>query len=395
MRARMSHKNFYLYLISLSASKFGSMLSFFAMPLIVYSMYHSGIILSMFEMISVVIGVAFSIPFGLWLRKKNLKKIWILFLIVLGVSGIVVFFWLNIFTLIYYNTICIFLFIGLGIIQQSLIPNLVSKDEIVWANNTIFSAIIVLGVITPFTGGFILTFSWRLAFLIDAITYFIEVGIVMFIRVALTSSAQYKRESSWRAFKTSLSYISANKIIKYTLILEVLIMLIAGGLKILNIAYFYYATNPYILYGIASTLIAIGMGIVLIPITLKIVTIKKPYHMMILSFIFYSSFFIGIFIVWHSMYAVILFLLLGIGNGFISPNLNATIQKYTKREYLTQIVGINQTVNSGCRMSSLVLMGILVDTFNLKYIYLSMGLLFLVLFIAFYPTIKYLSLLNK
>lgn len=396
MRIIETHNKFGLYLTALSISQFGSMLSFFAIPLIVYSMYHSGVILSMFEMISVVIGITFSIPFGFWLRKKNLKNFWILFLIILGISGFVVFFWFNIFTLIYYNIICIFLFIGIGIIQQSLIPNLVSKDKIVWANNTIFLAIIAIGIITPFAGGFILTLSWRLPFLIDAITYFIEVGIVMFISVpSISSPATSKRESTWRAFKTSLSYISENKVIKCTLILEILTMIIGGGIKILNIAYFSYAQDPYILYGIASTIIAIGMSIIIIPVTLKAITIKNSYRMIILSLILYSSFFVGIFITWHSIYAIFLFLILGLGNGFISPNLKATIQKYTKREYLTQIIGINQTLNSGSRFLSLVIMGILVDTFNLAYIYLSFGLLLLVLFIAFYPTIKYTSVTNQ
>ena len=392
MRISETHKKFRLYLSALSISKFGSMLSFFAMPLIVYSMYHSGIILSMFEMISVVIGITFSIPFGFWLRKKNLKNFWISFLIILGTSGIVVFSWFNIFTLIYYNVICIFLFTGTGIIKQSLIPNLVFKDKIIWANNVIFLAIIGIGIITPFIGGFVLSLSWRLPFLIDAMTFFIEAGIVMFIPVTSTpSSAQSKRESTWRVLKTSLSYISENKVIKYTLILEVLLMLIGGGLKILNIAYFSYAPNPYIPYGIASTIMAIGMGIIGGLVILKVITIKNPYRILIFSLIIYSSFFTGIYITWHSTYAIFLFLLLGLGNGFMSPNLNATIQKYTKREYMTQIIGINKTLNSGFRMASLALMGILIDIFNLIYIYLCLGFLFLVLFIVFYPTMKYLS----
>lgn len=383
----VKNKPFYMYLLASTVSSFGSLLSFFAIPMIVYNMYHSGTLLSLFELISVIISISLSIPFGFWLDRKNLKRYWIIFSLILGFSGLFVFFWISIYTLLLYNIICAFLFIGIAISKQALIVDIVKKDALSWANNVIFFLLILAGIIAPLVGGLLLSISWHLPFLIDSITFFFEVVIVSLIPFKDSGKhTGYKREKALSKFKETFQYVHQNRVVKYTLILSTITLLIGGGIKIINIAYFSDMSMPYILYGMATGLIALGMGIIAMLNTFKIILIKSPYKAIVFSLPVYFLFYLSIFLLYHSYFSIFIFILLGLGNGMASPNFNAVIQKFTNKENLTRIIGLKNTVNNASKMLSVIVMGFLVDLYSPLYIYLFSGFLFIITFIVFYPT---------
>ncbi len=351
-------------------------------------MYKSGILLSFFEILSIAISASFSIPFGFWLSGKNLKKFWVLCSIILGIFGLMVFLWLNIYTLLFYNVVCIFAFIGIGIANQTLLVETVDKDELPWANNVIFMTLIAGGVVIPLVGGYVLTVSWRLPFLIDSLTFFVESVLISSIPFKQpVKSVSRKKEKLRKQFKLTVQYLRKNRILKYTFILCVLLMLTGGGVKILNIAYFSQMPSPYILYGFASAISSIGTGCIMIFVTFKVLSIKNPYRALVLSLPFYATFYIGMYLLYHNPYTLILFSFLGLGNGLSSPNINATIQRYTERKYLPQVIGIKNTIIEASQMISMILMGVLIDIFSPLYIYLFSGLLISALFLFFYPTV--------
>ncbi len=384
----MKNKNFYLYLAATRISTFGSLLSFFSIPLIIYAMYNSGIIVSIFEVISTIISIVFSIPFGFWLEGKNLKNFWILSTLTLALCGMFVFLYLNVFTLLFYNITCIFLFIGIGISTQTILVDIVKKEELSWANNVIFSILILEGILAPILGGYILTISWKLPFLLDSITFFIEIIFIVFIPIKIQGTSKNKRKKLKVRFKETIRIINENKILKYVLSFMLITSLIIGGIKIINIAYFSKMTNPYILYGSASTFMAIGMGTIIALNMFKIIKIKKPYNAMVFSLLFYLLFFVSIILFYHSILSVIVFVLLGLGNGIVSPNSNAVIQQYTPRDHLTRVLSLTRVIYNGSKMVSLAILGILVDISTPYNIYLLMGVFILFCFLIFQGTIK-------
>lgn len=166
-------------------------------------------------------------------------------------------------------------------------------------------------------------------------------------------------------------------------------MFVAGGLKILHIAYFSGYEKPYTYYGLAMSVSAVGFFLILLFTTLKILVIKKPYKVCILSLPLYVMFFAAIYISNSASFAIVCFLLLGLGNGLLSPNFTATIQKYTEKSYLTSILGIYQTLINGGRIASISITGFLVTIFQPRILYLFIGIAFGIVFLIFLPSIRY------
>ncbi len=368
-----------IFLSAKLITSFGSLLSYFAVPLIVYSLYHSGFVLSIFELGSMVPSILLSVPLGLYLRNKNVKKVWFMSSFIAGLYLLFLSFQINIYTLFFLNFLLSVLSILVGISSQTIIVEIVGRDKLQWANTLMLSIIAINGILAPIVGSILLAISWQFVFLIDALTYFTEGILVCLLPVSGLYSAPRRKISA--EVKTVIEYLRKNEKVKYSILTLFFTLLLVGGARILNVAYFNLFSSTYEYYGLAMSASALGMFIVLLIQNLKILKIKNSYRASTITLPFYSLFFFLIFISPSPLLSALSFLLLGFVNGIISPSLISAVQANTEREMLPQVMGLWKNLGSIAQLSSVMWIGFAVDVISPKILYLGIGLSLLVLFL--------------
>ncbi len=380
----VKRKEFWKYFIATQITVFGSLLTYYSIPLILYSWYQSGIILAIFEITSLSISISFGVILGIYLKNKNLKRMWITSASILGVTSFIVFLYLNVYTLFIQQVIATFFSLIIGISRGSILPKIIEREELSWANTTDYTGIVLIGIIAPFVAAFLLNYSIHIPFLIDSITFFGEAIIVCTIAV----KEIFKGEKAKKVFWNALKFLKDMKLISHALMFFFILLLIGGGLKILNVAYFHRFSNYYLSYGIAMSFDALGMAAIMLPITFRFLKIEKPYTTIILSsFIYVAVFFLlGLFS--QLFIALISFFILGIANGLISPQSMAVIQKYTPKEYMTQVIGIQKTLTSSAKFISIVLIGVVISFITPMLTFLILAVILFISILLFLPTIR-------
>ncbi len=393
MHRHKSRREFYKYLLAKDVSAFGSFVLFFSVSLIVYSISQSGIVLSIFELASVVPSMLLAVPIGAWLNGKDLKRAWIYSSLILASLDFFVFFYLNIYTLFLLNIVGVIFLVITGIAIQTVLVEIVDREELPWANSTTMLTYAGIATVSPAIAGFILNYSWNLPFLVDGLTYILEALIAYTIAVERVEWRGGGRgEKTAKVIKSALKYLRGNTLLRNSLALIAVMMLVGGGLKILNIAYFSQFGNPYVYYGLAMTFSAVGSFIVLIMNTLKIMQVRRPHRAILLSLPIYMAFFFILSLSGILLLDFLAFFLLGIANGVVSPNSSAVIQSYSAKEHLSTIVGFSQTLIEVAKITSISLMGVLVTFLPTNIVYLGMGIGILATFIVFLPAVKFENL---
>ncbi len=382
----MKNSDFYLLTAARAVSMFGSILVFYAVPLLIYTQYHSGMILAMFELASLIPSIALGVPVGMWMKNKNVKSLWVRSSALLGAYSLFVFFFMNPITLFFLNLISSVLFIIVGIASQSLMPEVVEKDELSWANSV---RILVTGTVAaavPAIAGFILSWAPRVVFLIDSITFFVEISLILKIKKDAPAMGE-KKEKIRKIFAETIGYMRSVKIIRNSAILLFVMLIISGSLKILNIAYFTQLfSSPYEYYGIAATISQAGMLTIIIPSTFHVIKFKAPYRALLLSLVLYALYFALMAILQVSILIMAAFFILGLGNGVASPNTISVFQMNADKAHLRQVLGVVGTLIDAARITSVIMMGIMVDILPLRYIYLALATSLIALFMVFAPS---------
>ena len=395
-----ANKNFSRYLVATSITAFGSLLHGIAIMLLVYEWFKSGIILSAFEIASVAPSIALGMLIGHYLQKKDSKAIWIKAAVSAAILEMAVLFYFNIYSLFVLNLFLSIQGIFIMISKNSLLPKIVKEEELSWANNTIFLTILFVGVISPFVCSLLLTISEKAPFVIDVATYLVEATIVYSIYLpekqqASTDVTEADEGGEKRRFfkdlKLTISALNKEaKIVVYAILLSTSIFFIAGANKLLVVGYIerYFSESYYTYYGIRTAFAAIGMIIIMVPVVFKKIEIKNPYRTCLYSSLFFVIYFLmlGLFV---NPYVLIgASLILGVGNGFISPQLNTIYLKYTPEKMLKPVLGLQGTLTSAAQVASIVVTGVLMDFIGIRPIFNAIGLLLLLLFLALFHTRK-------
>lgn len=392
--AVLKNRNFLEYIAATSITAFGSFLSSTAIILLVYQWTTSGIILSFFELASVTPPIALGMLAGQYLQGKDSRKVWIAMALTSGFFELFVVLFFNIYSLFLLNLVVSTNSIFVMVSKGALLPKIVKPEELGWANNTIFLSYLVIGAISPFIAAYLLYISPLLPFAVDVATYFLEALTVYFIFTPAAIEEKMREEKKagfWRVLRGNLSTLRREaKIVIYALLFANTLMFLGGANKLLIVGYIhaYFPLHYYIYYGIRATLVAVGMMAILIPITFKKIKINKPYAITLYSSIFLASFYLLIGIVVNPLLFFSSAVILGIGDGLISPQFQTILMKYTPPKILKPTLGLTATVSKSAQLISIIIAGVLMSFIDTKAIFLTFGIIVLAIFFSFLPTKK-------
>ncbi len=387
------NRRFSMYLLATSITAFGSFLSSIAILLLIYQWTTSGLILSFFELASVSPPIALGVLAGQYLQGKDSRKVWITMALISGFFELFVVLFFNIYSLFLLNLVVSTNSIFVMVSKGALLPKIVKPEELGWANNTIFLSYLVIGAISPFIAAYFLSLSPLFPFVVDLATYFLEALAVYFISVpaAIDEKTGEKKQGFLSGLRGSFSTLRREaKIVLYALLFANTLMFLGGANKLLIVGYIhsYFPAHYYLYYGIRATLVAVGMMAILVPITFKKIEINKPYAMVLYSSIFLASFYLMIGVLVNPLILFSSAVILGIGDGLISPQFQTILMKYTPPKILKPTLGLTTTVTKSAQLISIITAGVLMTFVDTKTIFLAFGIIVLFIFLFFLPTKK-------
>ncbi len=382
----MTRQPFYKLLLATDISLFGSLLTSFSIPLLIYSWSQSGIFLAIFELAGLIPSVSLGLYIGLWMRNRDSKRIWVTASLILSLMSFAAFLYTTMWVLLLLNIVSSSIGVITAISYQSMLARILKRDELSWGNSTISLSMSVVALLSPIPAAYLLSISDGLPFLIDAASFVIAAFAVSLISVESLIAGENKNERFSEIFRSVIRFIKDSKTVKNTLILFFMTSLVGGGLKIANVAYFSSFPSYYMVFGLAMVFAYAGDISVKSAVSLKLIKIKKPYMAVVSSPLFYFFSFFILFLIKNFYADMAAFFLLGMGNGLLSPNRISTIQKCTPREHLTAILGFMSTTGNLFRMLSVVLFGIGVTYLSAQLVYGIIAAFMLLAFVLFFPS---------
>ncbi len=375
-----------MLLIASDISLFGSFLTSFSIPLLIFSWYSSGIFLAVFELAGLLPSLSFGIVAGIWMKNKDVKKVWVLASFVLGVLSFIIFIHTNVYLLFILNVISSTVGVITAISYQSLFTKVLKKEDFPWGNSTFSLSVSAIALLSPVPAAYLLNLYVGLPFLVDAFSFFISCIIVYLIPLSSEISIPHEKESFFGSLKSTLNFIKTKNIIKNIFYIFLITSLIGGGLRIVNVSYFSSFSSYYLTFALAMLFSYAGDISIKSAVSIKIIKIKDPYKVVIMSILFYIFSFLLLYAKKDAVIAFAAFFMLGMGNGFISPQRLSVIQSSTPKEHLTEILGLINTAGNVARSLSIVLLGVGVSFLTPRIVYLLMGLFMMGVFLVFWPT---------
>ncbi|ACM60847.1 putative MFS family arabinose efflux permease [Caldicellulosiruptor bescii] len=351
-------------------SEIGNWIDRVALLTLVYSVSKSNLQMSILSILILLPAVIFGIPFGKIIDLSNKKTILVfgdisrallvilvpyftnyVFLIVFIISSI---------TAIYENT------------RNSIIPELITKEEIRKINSLSSSLNSVMMVVGPLIGGLLTSYlNLKYCFFIDSFTFLVSAIFICQISSHKHKSTENQNENI--RYLEFLEYLKSNFIIKSLIILNGLIGLFAGILNGLLIVYMInYLHTDSKGYGFILTSKGIAMVITSLFVYKYIKTIKNE------TLLLTGVIGLGISIALFSLnkifvFALIIYFVNGICNSFYAIARTTIIQENCNKKLLGRVFSFNSIVGNISSIISLLIGGIISNTISVKTIFLTSG----------------------
>lgn len=182
-------KNFFVLFVGQTISNLGNQIYLIGLPWLVYELTKSSLQMGSIAAVTALPDILFALFVGVLVDKYNKKKIiWftsvLQFLLVMMIP---ILFILNILE-IYHIYIIGFLYSTTSLIfvtcYRSSIPELVEEKYLVEVNSLIQLSLTVIRMVGPIIAGFIIAFMGEInGFFVDAVTYFILIVCISFIKM--------------------------------------------------------------------------------------------------------------------------------------------------------------------------------------------------------------------
>ncbi|WPX07907.1 MFS transporter [Anaerocellum danielii] len=366
-----NNRNAINLLCSQFISEIGNWIDRVALLTLVYSVSKSNLKMSILSILMLLPAVIFGIPFGKIIDLSNKKTILVfgdisraLLVILVPFSTNYVFlivFIISSITAIYENT------------RNSIIPELITKEEIRKINSLSSSLNSIMMVVGPSIGGLLTSYlDLKYCFFIDSFTFLVSAIFISQISYHKHKSTENRNENI--RYLEFLEYLRSNFIIKSLIILNGLIGLFAGILNGLLIVYVInYLHTDSKGYGFILTSKGIAMVITSLLIYKYLKTIKNE------TLLLTGVIGLGISIILFSLNNIFEFALLihfanGICNSFVAIARTTLIQENCNKIFLGRVFSFNSIVGNISSIISLLIGGIISNTISVKIIFLTSGI---------------------
>ncbi len=248
--------------------------------------------------------------------------------------------------------------------RNAIIPNIVHEKNLVEANSLSQMSYMLALILGPaLAAPLVVIFGYFFAFIFDSFTYIFSAFMISIIFIR--EKIEKRKKNAMKEMIEGFSYIKNNKIVLYIILLFSGLMLIFGGL---NVGYTIYVRDVLHMkiVGLSSLEIGFGIGAVVGSIAVGILAGKLKEGDMIaggITFIGLLLFLMGFFTYFFAV--IIVSLLIGISNMFVSNPANAILQKIVPDSLRGKVFGALGAVVQGASLISMGLVGFLIAIFGI------------------------------
>lgn len=366
-----NNRNAVNLLCSQFISEIGNWIDRVALLTLVYSVSKSNLQMSILSILMLLPAVIFGIPFGKIIDLSNKKTILVFGDISRALLVILVPYFTN------YVLLIVFIISSITAIYEntrnSIIPELITKEEIRKINSLSSSLNSIMMVVGPSTGGLLTSYlNLKYCFFIDSFTFLISA--IFICQISYHKHKNTENQSKNIRYLEFLKYLKSNFIIKSLIILNGLIGLFAGilnGLLIVFVINYLHTDSKG--YGFVLTSKGIAMVITSLSVYKYIKTIKN--EILLLTGVIG----IGISTILFSLnnifvFAVIIYFVNGICNSFYAIARTTIIQENCNKKLLGRIFSFNSIVVNISSIISLLIGGIISNTISVKIIFIICGI---------------------
>ena len=269
--------------------------------------------------------------------------------------------------------------------QFTLIPLLVEKEELLEANGILTGFTRISRILAPALGGILVALlGYNICFLIDAISFLFSVTAIIFIRL---KTVQVKEKvtntvlSLLESFKKGYKFLLSSKFLMALSFYALVVNLIGGALQpLIPIFAAKYNFGPQ---GYGYMMSAFSLGFLVLSFLTGFLPKKvSEIHLMLygLTLTSISLLLCGVF---KSLIPVlILFFIIGLGNGLTNLPINALFQKTVKIELLGVVTSFVFTIAQSLQPVSMLVSGYLTEKISVSSLFIFIGLLAILVSLA-------------
>ncbi|SFH98047.1 MULTISPECIES: MFS transporter [unclassified Bacillus (in: firmicutes)] len=263
--------------------------------------------------------------------------------------------------------------------RQTIIPAIVHKNDLAIANslsNVIYGAMGILGA--SLGGALTALISYKFAFLIDSLSFFLCALIVSFTAIPLIKNSTQSQQTTYmQSIVEGFRFILQNKIVSALVFVGMSWGIVAGAYQVLIII---YATKIFhaedigigILYSTQGLGTLVGSWIVAKYYSTNTNKMKKVFGW---AYLIQGLFFVFFIISSQLWLGVILLFIMRAAGGLISPIDSTLLQKYTPNEMLGRVFTFHTVTYSSFMQLSTFFTGILLSYISPQCVGLLFGLL--------------------
>lgn len=374
----------YLFLLSSFISKVGNKIYMLAIPILVYDMTNSSLLMGSMFFIQ-TIPILLSAYFGAFADTFNKKKLMLIsnivqFIIVTLICLLTYVGMLNIFLLFLFGFLISLAGALFGVSNESVIPEIV-KDENLLRVNSIFQFLDTSSLlIGPALGGILLSvLSIELVFLFDALSFVPLIISIMFMKYPSKSESSMKRESMHEKVKKGFSFVINHKILAPIMILSFAVNFSHGAIESMFVFFVkdeLALSNAYV--GIIFSIAAAAQ--LLFAIFTKYWTKKSSHQGILLNSQIVSGIGVLIMSTFNPWYLIAMGRALQEGPVVSYNIVNRTLrQRIVSKEFLGRVNGINRMIALSSFPIAGFFSGFLAEFISIKLIIGGAGIILIII----------------
>lgn len=267
--------------------------------------------------------------------------------------------------------------------STAIIPEIVPAEKMTNAGSVtsmLSSATDILG--SPAGGILYSAFGAPLLFLVNGISYVLSAISEMFIKVPKKEPHPHEEYSYWNDLKSGIKYTVSHTGIRNFFLLAALMNFMMSAAIVTLMPYFQRTEGLGAeKYGVAMSLLTVGMFIGGLLMSMVKVTNKNRFKLLFYSLVF-AEVALAVSLLWGYWATLVFFLLGGLGIVIVNVIIGAVLQLVIEPEMRGKFFAFSSSISAGLTPLGMALGGVLSDLFSIPMIFLFINLIVLAIFVS-------------
>ena len=267
--------------------------------------------------------------------------------------------------------------------SAAIIPEIVPAEKMTNAgsvNSMLSSATDILG--SPLGGILYASFGAPLIFLANGISYIFSAISEMFIKIPKKTRHPHAEYNYWDDLKTGIKYTISHIGIRNFMLLASLMNFMMSAAIVTLMPYFQRTEGLGAeKYGIAMSLLTVGMFLGGLIMSIIKVTNKNRFKILFYSLIF-AEISLALSLLWGYWATLAFFFLGGLGIVIVNVIIGAVLQLVIEPEMRGKFFAFSTSISAGLTPLGMALGGVLSDHFSIPMIFLFINIIVLIIFVT-------------